>query len=428
MNAEHERAEAAAAPALALRVAADHELLAPVRLDLQPVAATAALGVARARTLRHHALETLLGRGLEQRLAVLERAGELDDRIRRQQLLEPGPALGQRQVDRRLAVDLEHVEDLVREPGAPLLHRREARPPVRVEGHDLAVDDRIGRAQRLGELLRHDREPLRQVVAPARDELRLAAAHVGERSVAVPLRLEQPALAARQFLRQGREHRPVDAAAGRRRPLLALAEDEPVLLVAGEVRRHERPRAFEPLAVQPYREAAVALLLQQLVRAAVPDLDRAGAVVPLRDLALEAPVLERMVLDVDGEVLLAGLERHAFRHGPGNEHAVALEAEVVVEPPRVVPLDDEGQRLRLAALTPKGLGRLLAVSFALVLGELPAHAVFLLPRARCVRSTDSRSACIRSITCGSSSDGSGSGWPSAFERIRSSSSERYVSS
>ena len=41
VDAEHERAEAAGAAALPLRVAGDHELLAAVRLDLEPVAACA---------------------------------------------------------------------------------------------------------------------------------------------------------------------------------------------------------------------------------------------------------------------------------------------------------------------------------------------------------------------------------------------------
>ena len=193
MDAEDERAEAAAAAALALRVAADHELLPAVRLDLQPVAAATALGVARRRALRHDAFEPQLAGSLEQRFAVLEDAGELDDRIRREQLLEPGPPLGQRQVDDRLAVGLQQVEHLVREPGASLLHRGEARLPVRIERHDLAVDDRVGRAQRLHELLRHRRKPLREVVASAREQLRLAAADVRERAVTVPFRLELPA-------------------------------------------------------------------------------------------------------------------------------------------------------------------------------------------------------------------------------------------
>ena len=74
---------------------------------------------------------------------------------------------------------------------------------------------------------------------------------------------------------------------------------------------------------------------------AIPDLDRAGAVLPGGDLALERRVVERVVLDVDGEVPLAGLERDALRHGPARERAVALEPEVVVEASRVVALDDE---------------------------------------------------------------------------------------
>src|SRR5207245_8863155 len=90
---------------------------------------------------------------------------------------------------------------------------------------------------------------------------------------------------------------------GRRRGrLLPLADDQPVLLVAGELRGHERPRPVELLAVQPDGQTAVLLLLDQLVRSVVPDLDRAGAVVALRDLALEGRIVERMVLDVDGEV------------------------------------------------------------------------------------------------------------------------------
>src|SRR5207248_3221544 len=93
------------------------------------------------------------------------------------------------------------------------------------------------------------------------------------------------------------------------------------------------------------------------------------------DLALEAPVLERMVLDVDGEVLLARLERNALRHRPRGEDAVALEAEVVVKPPRVVPLHDEDRPLRLGlpALASEGLRGLLPVSLALVFAQLLRH-------------------------------------------------------
>ena len=115
--------------------------------------------------------------------------------------------------------------------------------------------------------------------------------------------------------------------------------------------------------MEPDGQPAVGLLLDELVRAVIPDLDRAGAVVALRDLALERRVLERMVLDVHGEMLLAGLERHALRHGPRGEHAVALEAEVVVEAPRVVPLHDEDRELRRGACAPNGSGVFLGSRF-----------------------------------------------------------------
>ena len=92
-------------------------------------------------------------------------------------------------------------------------------------------------------------------------------------------------------------------------------------------------------------EAAVVLLLDELVGAAVPDLDRAGAVVALRDLARERRVVERVILDVHRERALARLEGDALRHRPRGERAVPLEPEVVVEAPRVVALDDEDRLL-----------------------------------------------------------------------------------
>ena len=110
--------------------------------------------------------------------------------------------------------------------------------------------------------------------------------------------------------------------------------------------------------MQAHCQAAVAFLLEELVGAPIPDLDGARAVLALGDLALEVRVLERMVLDVHGEVALARLERDALRHRPARERTVPLEPEVVVEPPRSVPLDDEdrlllpllaaGERLRCA--------------------------------------------------------------------------------
>ena len=71
-HGEHERPERSRPPALSLRVAGDDELLAPVRLDLEPVARPAADRVARVGLFRHDPLEALLLGGVEQGLTVVE--------------------------------------------------------------------------------------------------------------------------------------------------------------------------------------------------------------------------------------------------------------------------------------------------------------------------------------------------------------------
>ena len=131
---------------------------------------------------------------------------------------------------------------------------------------------------------------------------------------------------------------------------------QPVLRVAVELRRDERPQPLEPLAVQAHGQPAVLFssTSSYVPRSQISTVP--GAVLALRDLALEGRVVERVVLDVDGERALARLERHALRHRPARERAVALEPEVVVEPPRVVPLDDEDRPL--PARLPRRAGRL----------------------------------------------------------------------
>ena len=96
-----------------------------------------------------------------------------------------------------------------------------------------------------------------------------------DRAEAVPLRLVDPALARGEHIGRRGEHGLVRSLRVR---AAVLAQQQPVLRVAVERGRHERPHAVEPLAVQPDGQPAVALLLEELVRPAIPDLDRAGAV------------------------------------------------------------------------------------------------------------------------------------------------------
>src|SRR5204863_6331584 len=129
-------------------------------------------------------------------LAVVEDLGEPDGAVAPvEQLLEPLAPLGQRQVDKRLALELEQVEDEVddRRPRLALLHRREARPALLVERANLAVEHAVRRLQRFRDLPRYLREALRQIVALAAGERRLCLCHAREGAKAVPLDLEQPA-------------------------------------------------------------------------------------------------------------------------------------------------------------------------------------------------------------------------------------------
>src|SRR5262249_23066120 len=154
-----------------------------------------------------------------------------------------------------------------------------------------------------------------EVVAVPGDERHVASAHVGQGAIAVPFHLEDPAGSGRHRFLERREHRPVPTTrrlVSRRGSVLALPQDQPVLLLAVEPRGDERPAAGGALPVQATGRPAVPLLLEELVAATVPDLDRPGAVLALRDLPFETCVLQRMVLDVDGEMLLARLERHTL--------------------------------------------------------------------------------------------------------------------
>ncbi|MGY4642513.1 hypothetical protein ACVW07_000346 [Cellulomonas sp. URHB0016] len=81
--------------------------------------------------------------------------------------------------------------------------------------------------------------------------------------------------------------------------------------------------------------------LVRLPGPAVPDDDVAPAVLARRDDALEVLVLERMVLDMDRHPSHVRVERRAARHRPADEHAVDLEAQVVVQPPGTMALDHE---------------------------------------------------------------------------------------
>ena len=143
-----------------------------------------------------------------------------------------------------------------------------------------------------------------------------------------------------------------------REPVLVL-DHQPLVLF---LRAHQREGPFQFFAAQQDAQFALlqafadlALRLRAIVEprgaafvgridAAVPHDHLAGAVLAGGNHAFERRIVVGVVLDVHGQALFVTIQRRALGHRPGQQHAVAFEAEVVVQPRGRMLLDDEQQR------------------------------------------------------------------------------------
>ena len=328
--------------------------------------------VARRAALGNDAFERVLESDLLECCSVVERRRhEHPENGLVDELRQGFAALVVRKPDQRDSVALEQIERHKDQCARTVLEQAESRAAALVECADLAVDHRRRAADCLPERFRGCREARRKVVVVAAPEHRLASHDTGNRPKPVPLRLERPFFADRQAGGGRREHRSVR---GRWR-FGVLAQQQPVPGIAVERGGNERPDPGEPLTVESNRQAPILLLLDKVVVASVPDLNGAGAVLAGRDLALEVGVGERVILDVNREMAFAWLEWNPLRDGPARKSAVALEAEVVVQTPRGMALDDEPQSTARSPLTiAERLRGLLGITLAAVrLGRHRAH-------------------------------------------------------
>ena len=144
--------------------------------------------------------------------------------------------------------------------------------------------------------------------------------------------------------------------------VVALLDQEPVLALALlALQPDQHPAAEELLAVEAELQRAAAIpfvgvLLQRRPVAVVPDDHAAGAVLAAGDGALEAAVVEGMVLDMDGEAPVGGIQAGPAGHRPALQGVAELQPEVVVQPPRGVLVDDE-QAAGLGGGCSRRLGR-----------------------------------------------------------------------
>ncbi len=99
--------------------------------------------------------------------------------------------------------------------------------------------------------------------------------------------------------------------ARRARRVVLRLDQQPIVvtLVIPLAHAHQVPAAVQLLAVKSELQMTLGIpfvrIADGLPRAAVPDHDGAAAIFALRDGALEAVVVDRMILDMDGEPLFA---------------------------------------------------------------------------------------------------------------------------
>ena len=110
---------------------------------------------------------------------------------------------------------------------------------------------------------------------------------------------------------------------------------------------HQHEAALQPLSFKGKLEVALGESLLgrpvafRLPVAAVPEHDRAAAILAFGNRAFEVTIVQRVVFHLHGQALVLGIERRSLGHSPGLEDAVEFEAQVIMEPRGVMFLDDK---------------------------------------------------------------------------------------
>ena len=105
---------------------------------------------------------------------------------------------------------------------------------------------------------------------------------------------------------------------------------------------------------------------------AVPHHHRASAILALRDNSFEVFIFDRMIFHFHCEMFFTSFPRQPFRQRPRFQHALHLEAEIVMQTARSVFLNDKTRRaldFRRQRLASCWLNGLLEVAFPLVFFE-----------------------------------------------------------
>ena len=104
---------------------------------------------------------------------------------------------------------------------------------------------------------------------------------------------------------------------------------------------------------------------QRLPCAHLPHHHRASAVVAFGNNAFEIEIRYGMILDLHGQAFVGWVERKAFGHSPGFQHAIHLQAKIIVQAGGAMFLHYEAMARFLLDL-PRRLGSFSEAAFALV--------------------------------------------------------------
>src|SRR5262245_49797425 len=112
-------------------------------------------------------------------------------------------------------------------------------------------------------------------------------------------------------------------------------DQEPLLLLP--LHAYEMKRTLQFFAVQDNTELSRFQLCDRifgenkLIPSSIPDNDFASSVVPLRNMSGKVKVLDRMILNHHGEVLLTRIKRWSFRDGPRFQNPTHLQTKIIVK-------------------------------------------------------------------------------------------------
>src|SRR4030095_3418388 len=132
--------------------------------------------------------------------------------------------------------------------------------------------------------------------------------------------------------------------------------EEPMRMAASfAAHADEHETALELLAVQRKLQAACCNALhhrlicpQCVVGALIPDGHCPGPILPCWNRAREGGIGESVVFDLDSQTLVRRIHRGAFRHRPTLEHALHLQAAIVMQSARMVLVHNKKRSSSLA--------------------------------------------------------------------------------